>query len=191
VQTLFPVFLKLVNRPVLVIGGGQVATAKLAALQQAGARVTVVSPKVAPAIVGAGVRVVRRPFRAADLNGQWFVVSAATPAVNRAVARAAERRGIFVNAVDDPQHASAYLGGIVRKSGVTIAVSTDGAAPALAGLLREGLDAVLPADIDRWMDVAHHARTSWRAKRTPMERRRPMLLRALNQLYVGRGARAE
>ena len=68
--------------------------------------------------------------------------------VNRQVLAAAERRQLFVNAVDDPAHATAYLGGVVRRDGVTIAISTDGRAPALAGLLREALDAWLPADLD-------------------------------------------
>ena len=53
---------------------------------------------------------------------------------------------MFVNAVDDPPNASAYLGGVVRRAGVTFAVSTNGDAPALAGLLREALEAVLPAE---------------------------------------------
>ena len=61
------------------------------------------------------------------------------------MAAAADARQVFVNAVDDPANASAYLGGVVRRGGVTLAISTDGHAPALAGLLREGLDALLPA----------------------------------------------
>ena len=180
---LFPVFLKLANRRVLLVGGGEVAAAKLAGLRRAGARVTVVAPEIGPGIAGAGVRVVRRRFRAADLDGQWLVVSAATPAVNRQVARAAERKRLFVNAVDDPAHASAYLGGVCRRAGVTVAVSTDGQAPALAGLLREGLEAVLPEDLGRWVAIGRRARRGWKARRVPMPERRPLLLEALNRLY--------
>ena len=79
--------------------------------------------------------------------------------VNRHVAAAAEARRIFVNAVDDPPNASAYLGGVIRRSGVTIAISTSGEAPALAGVLREGIDALLPADLDRWTACARDLRT--------------------------------
>jgi uroporphyrin-III C-methyltransferase/precorrin-2 dehydrogenase/sirohydrochlorin ferrochelatase len=182
-MTLFPVFLKLANRPVLLVGGGAVASSKLAALQQAGARVTVIAPEINEAIAASGVRVRRRRFRSGDLTGQWLIVSAATPAVNRQVARAAERRRIFVNAVDDPQHASAYLGGVIRRSGVTVAVSTDGEAPALAGLLREGLDALLPSEIDEWLHTAQRVRPAWRANAVPMNQRRPLLLRELNRIY--------
>lgn len=184
---LYPVFLKLAGRPVLLVGGGTVATSKLAALKHAGARVTVIAPRTAPAIAAARVRVVRRPFRASDLDGQWLVISAATPAVNRQVARAAARRRVFVNAVDDPAQASAYLGGVLRRDGVTLAISTDGQAPALAGLIREGLEAVLPDDLSRWLSAARRERRKWKARRVPMPQRRPQLLRALNRLYAGRG----
>jgi len=180
---LFPVFLKLAGRSVLLVGGGTVATAKLAALQKAGARITVVAPRVTEEIAASGARVHRRRFRAADLDGPWLIISAATPAVNRQVARAAERRRVFVNAVDDPSNASAYLGGVLRRAGVTLAVSTDGHAPALAGLLREGLEAVLPDDLNRWMATARRARRGWKTRRVPMPSRRPELLEALNRLY--------
>jgi len=187
-SSLFPVFLKLRGRRVLVVGGGNVATSKIGALRQAGARVTVVAPRVSDVIAGAPVHIKRRAFRPADLDCHWLVVSAATPAVNRAVARAAAVRRVFVNAVDDPANASAYLGGVVRRSGVTLAISTDGKAPALAGLLREGLDAVLPADLDRWTATARVARRGWRHTGVPMAERRGRLLDALNALYTARAA---
>ena len=186
---LFPVFLKLSGRRVLVVGGGPVATAKIDALTAAGAEITVVAPVMTAAIQASDVKRLHREFTAADLDGAWLVVAAATPSVNREVARAAEARGVFVNAVDDPPNATAYLGGVVRRAGVTLAISTSGHAPALAGLLREALDAVLPADLDRWVAEARAIRPRWIAKRVPMPDRRPQLLRALNALYARRAWR--
>ena len=180
---LFPTFLKLAGRPVLVVGGGPVAASKLASLMAAGADVTVVAPAVVPEIAGAGVHIETREFRPGDLDGIWFIVAAAPSEVNREVARAAESRQVFVNAVDDPAHASAYLGGVVRKQGVTVAISTDGRAPALAGLLREGLDAILPDDLRSWLEVADRSRDDWRREQVPMASRRPRLLQAINALY--------
>ena len=180
---LFPAFLKLGGRPVLVVGAGPVAASKLEALLRAGAQVTVVAPEVHPAIRAAGVRLEVRPYEPRDLAGVWFAVAAATPEVNAAVAADAERRQIFVNAVDDPANASVYLGGVVRRGGVTVAISTSGDAPALAGLLREGIDALLPAELDRWSAQARAIRTDWKANGTPMHERRPQLLRALAALY--------
>jgi uroporphyrin-III C-methyltransferase / precorrin-2 dehydrogenase / sirohydrochlorin ferrochelatase len=182
-DTLFPVFLKLTGRPVLVVGGGAVAASKIEGLLRAGARVTVVAPEIREEIAAHNVEVERRLFRADDLEGAWYVVAAATPEVNRAVALAAEARRVFVNAVDDPPNASAYLGGVVRRGRVTIAISTEGEAPALAGLLREGIDELLPPDLDAWMEIASAERARWREARVPMNQRRPLLLEAINRRY--------
>ena len=183
---LYPVFLKLAGLPVVVVGGGSVAASKLDGLLEAGASVTVVAPQICAAIRARDVTIVERTFRPAHLTGARWVVAAATPEVNREVATAAAARGLFVNAVDDTSAATAYLGGVVRRGDVEIAVSTGGLAPAIAGLLREALDAVLPHDLDRWMDVAKQARADWKAARVPITERRPLLLRALHRLYEER-----
>jgi siroheme synthase-like protein len=175
----------------VIVGGGPVAASKLAALQAAGADIVVVAPDVCAEIESSAVAVVRKTFESSDLEGAWLVVAAAPPEVNRSVAAAAQRLRIFVNAVDDPANASVYLGGVVRRGGVTLGISTDGAAPALAGLLREALDAMLPADLEAWSVRAHEARQSWRARGVPMEARRPELLEALNELYEARRSPAD
>jgi uroporphyrin-III C-methyltransferase/precorrin-2 dehydrogenase/sirohydrochlorin ferrochelatase len=180
---MFPAFLHLRSRRVVVVGGGPVAASKLEALLAAGADVTVVAPEVRPEIEAAGVGIIRRAFEDADLDGAWWVVAAAPRAVNKQVLAAADARRVFVNAVDDPEHATAYLGGVVRRNGVTVAISTDGRAPALAGLLREAFDAFLPRDLEQWMTAADAARKAWKADAVPMEQRRPRLLEILNQLY--------
>jgi uroporphyrin-III C-methyltransferase/precorrin-2 dehydrogenase/sirohydrochlorin ferrochelatase len=186
-MSLFPLFLKLAGRKVLVVGGGAVAAAKTAVLLDAGAEVAVVAPDLAAPLTdlaAAGkIQIARRSFEAADLGGIWLAVAAATPDVNRTVAAAAESQRLFVLAVDDPTAASAFGAGTLRRGGVTIAVSTDGRAPALAGLIREGLEAVLPEDLENWTAEAERQRAAWRADGVPMAERRPLLLRALNDLY--------
>ena len=184
-MAVFPVFLKLEGRPVLVVGAGPVAAGKVRPLLDAGARVTVIAPEVVEEIsaLAPEVNIVRRPFEPADVEGVWYVVAAAPPEVNRAVSRAAEARCLFVNAVDDLESASAYAGAIVQKSGVTIAMSTDGEAPALAGLMREALEVLLPEELDLWMATAQDARRAWLAQRVPMAERRPVLLQTLNDIY--------
>jgi len=180
---LMPVFLNVARRRVVLVGGGRVAVAKLPALLSAGAVVTVVAPDVREEILRSPVDVLHRAFERTDLDGAWLVVAAATSSVNAAVARAAEERRVFVNAVDDPANASAFLGGVVRRDGVTIAISTSGDAPALSGLLREALDAVLPQELGEWVHEARRQRAVWRRSSVPMEKRRPLLLDALNRLY--------
>jgi uroporphyrin-III C-methyltransferase/precorrin-2 dehydrogenase/sirohydrochlorin ferrochelatase len=184
VTALYPAFLKLDGLPVVVVGGGTVAAAKLDALLAAGARVTVVAPHVLPSI-RERVPVIERAFCESDLRDARWVVAAATPSVNREVAAAAAARGLFVNAVDDPAVATAYLGGVVRRGDVEIAISTRGIAPALAGLLREAIEALLPDDLERWIGIAGAERVAWKRDRVPMSERRPLLLRALEGLYRG------
>jgi len=180
-RNLMPLFVDLAGREVLLVGGGPVAAAKLRQLLAAGARVRVVAPDVLPEI--RDVTVVRRGFTPADLDGVWLVVAAATPEVNRQVAEAAEVRHVFVNAVDDPANATAYLSGVVRRDDVTIAISTSGDAPALTALVREALDEVLPDDFAEWVETAREQRAAWRRCKVPMDRRKPLLLRALNARY--------
>ncbi len=200
---MLPLFLNLAGRQVVLVGGGRLATLKLSQLLASGALVRVVSPEISEEIVEAESRVaarsdrlvsregnrlhlVRRAVEATDLDGAWLVVTAAPPEVTRQVAEAAEARRLFVNAVDDPVHASAFLSGIVRRGGVTFAISTEGHAPALTALLREGLDAVLPSDLEAWMDRARRERAAWRADNVAIDERKPRLLQALNELYEAR-----
>jgi len=181
---LYPAFLKLAGLPVVVVGGGPIAASKLAGLVDAGARITVIAPAICEAIRGnAAVTRIERGFVPGDLDGARWVVAAATPEVNREVAAAADARGLFVNAVDDVASASAYLGAVIRRGPAVVAISTGGLAPALAGLIREALEALLPDDLERWIDVAIAARTDWKRAGVAMAERRPLLLRALDRVY--------
>jgi len=179
----YPVFLRFQGRLAVLVGGGRVAAGKLSGLIAAGARVRLVAPEVRPELELPDVDIRRRAFRPEDLDGAFFVVAAAPAEVNRQVLEAADARGLFVNAVDDAKAASAFLGGVVRKGGVTVAVATDGRAPALAGLLREALERVLPDEVGSWVEVGERVRAGWRATGIPMGERRPLLLRALLDLY--------
>jgi len=179
----YPVFLRLEGRRALLVGGGRVAAAKLPALIDAGARITVVAPDICAELAHPGVELRHGPFSPADLEGVFFVVAAAPLEVNRAVAAAAEARGLFVNSVDDADAASAWLGGVLRRGDVTLAISTAGRSPALAGLLREAVDRLLPEDLEAWVELGETLRHRWRADHVPMRDRRPLLLRALQELY--------
>ncbi|ABS27784.1 uroporphyrinogen-III C-methyltransferase [Anaeromyxobacter sp. Fw109-5] len=181
---LVPLFVKLAGRRVVVVGGGAMAAVRVRQLAEAEARVAVVAPEVRDDVAALAVEVHRRPFRDGDLDGAWFVVAAATQAVNRDVASAAEARRILVNAVDDPDSATAYTAGVVRRGDATVAISTGGRAPALAGLLREALDALLPRDVASWVDTAEAERDGWKRARVPLATRRPLLLEKLNALYA-------
>ena len=188
-EPLFPAFLKLAGRQVVLVGGGPVALAKFAIAARGGRAGDGGGARGAARAARAGrrrpVQVRARPFVPADLDGAWFVVAAAPPEVNRQVQAAAEARCLFVNAVDDPAAATAYSAAVIRRGPVTVAFSTGGAAPALAGLIREGLESLLPEELDRWGEAALAARAGWKAEALPMAARRPRLLRGAEPALRG------
>ena len=172
---LFPLFLRLAGKRVLVVGAGNVATKKIADLVEAGADVIVVAPADGNAIPG--VTRVERAFVESDVDGAWLVFAATNdPAVQAAVTAAAEARHLFSIAIDDPPNGSAYSASVIRRAPITVAISTSGEAPALARLLREVLEQALPDAT--WVADARALRERWRADGTPMTSRFEELVRA-------------
>jgi len=182
----YPVFLRLAGRKVLVVGAGPVAAEKAKKLVAAGAAVRTVAPDVHADYTHLGLPVERIPFSEEHLEGAFFVVAAAPPAVNRRVFEAAEARGTLVLAVDDPAHASAFGGGVITRGDVMVVVGTGGRAPALAGLLREALDDLLPPDLGAWADLAHGLRPHLKALGLSFAERREAVLAALVRRYATR-----
>lgn len=138
----YPVFLDLRGVPVLVVGGGAVAARKIEGLLEGGAEVTVVAPRLAPAVAAlaeAGrLRHVPRGYGADDLVGQRLVLTATDDrVVNTRVAADATQCGLWVNSADDPANCSFALPAVARQAPVVVAVSTGGASPALASHLRD------------------------------------------------------
>jgi siroheme synthase-like protein len=141
-EPFYPVFLDLRGRSCLVVGGGPVAAAKVRALLDAGAAVTVVSPDAAdplPDWAAAGrIRWLERRFREDDVAGRMLVIAATDDlAVNAAVYACADRVGVFANAVDDLDHCSFIAPAVARRGQLQVAVSTAGSSPALAKRIRD------------------------------------------------------
>jgi siroheme synthase-like protein len=179
----YPIFLRLEGRLVVVVGGGPVAWEKAQALREAGAVLRVVAPEIGPELARVADELRVRPFAASDLDGAWLVVSAAPPEVNRAVRAAADSRSLFVVAVDDVASCSAIGAARFQRGDLTVAISSDGRAPALVALLRRAIEALLPDDVDAWQAIATRARDDWKRAAVPVRERRPRLLAALNALY--------
>jgi len=183
-EALFPLFLRLSARPVLVVGAGTVGLRKIRELIDVEAEVFVVAPRLAPeveALVAAGiVQLARRAFADADADGMWLIVAATNdPSINAEVAAAGEARRIFVNAVDDPPNASAWFGAVLRRAPFLVAISSSGQLPALTRLYREILESALP--LDRHIAAARELRRRWRAQGTPMSLRFAELLEAFRR----------
>ncbi|MDW8344491.1 MAG: bifunctional precorrin-2 dehydrogenase/sirohydrochlorin ferrochelatase [Verrucomicrobiae bacterium] len=141
----YPLFLDLRGKPVVVVGGGAVATRKVRALVQAGARVTVISPEITGALKRRrGLRWFARAYRRGDLRGAVLVVAATNNlAVNRAVCAEGKQRGLLVNCAAPPEAGNFIVPAVARRAGVTVAVSTSGVSPARAKALRRALEAWL------------------------------------------------
>ena len=156
----YPVLLRLNGRRCLVVGGGAVAFRKVASLRQAGARVRVISPQFcAPLERIKGVARHRRRYRRSDLKGAALVISATDDsAVNRRVAREAMAAGVPVNVVDQPDLCSFIVPASFRRGRLTITVSTDGASPALSGMIRHQLAHLFGAEYSRLLDALAAAR---------------------------------
>jgi siroheme synthase-like protein len=167
-MALFPLFVELDGRPCVVLGGGAVAERKVAALLEAGAVVTVVSPVLSPALaalVAVGrIAHVARPYAEGDLADAALAFAATDDgAVNAEVAREGRARGVWVNAADDPAHCDAILPAVFHRGPITVAVSTGGASPALARAVRERLEGALPEAYGPLGEVAATARRELRA----------------------------
>jgi uroporphyrin-III C-methyltransferase / precorrin-2 dehydrogenase / sirohydrochlorin ferrochelatase len=145
-----PLFLKLSERPAVVVGGGIIALRKVEWLLKAGAAVTVVAPQLTPALaaqVRAGaVRHVAEMFREEQLAGAALVVAATGErAVNSVIAAAARRQAVPINVVDDAELSSFIFPAIVERAPLLVAISSSGHAPVLARWVREQIEALLPA----------------------------------------------
>jgi uroporphyrin-III C-methyltransferase/precorrin-2 dehydrogenase/sirohydrochlorin ferrochelatase len=153
-----PIFLDIREQPCLVVGGGEIAARKSALLTRAGARVTVLAPAL---------------FRDENLDGFVLAIAAASDdAVNRAVAAAARARRIPVNVVDRPALCSFVLPSIIERAPLVVAVSSGGASPVLARLLRARLESLIPAGYGRLAALAGEFRDRVKARFEPRERRR-------------------
>jgi uroporphyrin-III C-methyltransferase/precorrin-2 dehydrogenase/sirohydrochlorin ferrochelatase len=144
-----PLAFKLDGAPVLVIGAGEIGVRKTRQLLEAGAVVTVISALISPNLPEVR-HVERRRYRRGDLRGYALVVSATgDPKVDAAIAEEARDEGVWLNVVDDPDRSTFFFTALHRDGEVTVSVTTNGAAPALAQYVRDLIAASLPRGLAR------------------------------------------
>lgn len=168
-NTLYPVFLKVNQLPILIVGGGYVGYEKISLIlkNSPNARVilvaTEISSKIRSLLVGRvhQVTLIERPFQLYDLEQKSLVIVATNNrSLNKYIWSAAKTKGIIVNVADTPLLCDFYLGSIVTKGDLKIAISTNGKSPTFAKRLRQLLENILPEEIEGLLDNMYDFRQS-------------------------------
>ncbi|HEY0211208.1 siroheme synthase CysG [Acerihabitans sp.] len=185
-----PLFADLRQRPVLVVGGGEVAARKILLLRRAGAQVRVVAQSLSPELdlqaQSGHIHWLGETFAAGMLDGVFLVIAATNDrALNAEVYAAAEQRHILANVVDDQPMCSFIFPSIVDRSPIMVAISSGGAAPVLARILREKLESLLPAFLGPMAQMAGAFRERVKQHLPGMDARRRFWERALNGRFAG------
>ena len=159
-ETLYPVNLRVDGHRCLVVGGGQVALAKVEGLLEAGALVDVIAPDVVPELdARSGVTVHRRSYCTGDVAGYRLVIAATgCQEVNAEVYRDGESVGVWVNSVDDPEHCSVTLPSRLRRGPLMVTCSTGGHSPALSRWLRQRLEDEIGPEYETLLCLLSEAR---------------------------------
>ena len=162
---IYPVGLVLDGQPCLVVGGDEIAARKAAGLVAAGAKVTVIAPDISPAFAGLDVEVEIRCYRSGDVAPYRLVITATGDRdVDSAIYLEAKSHGIFVNSADDPDNCSMFLPAVLRRGPVTVSVSTDGSAPALASWLRDAIAELVDERTEMLAETVSSIRSELRAR---------------------------
>ncbi|HEJ7127647.1 TPA: uroporphyrinogen-III C-methyltransferase [Serratia marcescens] len=154
-----PIFADLKQRPVLVVGGGDVAARKVDLLQRAGAEIRIVAQSLSPELEQqrqqGQLLWLGTTFDPQQLDDVFLAIAATDDnALNAAVFAEADKRRVLANVVDDQPRCSFIFPSIIDRSPLVVAVSSSGQAPVLARLLREKLEALLPASLGQMAQVA-------------------------------------
>ncbi|MBK9329909.1 MAG: bifunctional precorrin-2 dehydrogenase/sirohydrochlorin ferrochelatase [Sphingobacteriales bacterium] len=156
VNTLYPIFLKTENFQIIIVGGGMVGTEKLSFIlkNSPNANITVVAKEISEEIrmMVDGRRstvLIEKAFESSDLENKRLVIAAtADKCLNEAIYLAAKQKGILINVADTPELCDFYLGSIVTKGALKIAISTNGKSPTLSKRIREFFEDILPDNIN-------------------------------------------
>ncbi len=165
----YPIFVELQDKPCVVIGGGREAQRKAEGLLGAGAKVTVVSPKLTrplqKMLADGEIDCIQREYQEGDID-PFHIVMVATDdgAVNNEVSAEGRRKRIWVNAADDIPNCDFILPSVIRRGAITLAASTGGGSPALARRLREELEAYLTEEMPALADLMKEVRGDLRSR---------------------------
>lgn len=165
---LYPIFLKLHQLRLLIVGAGEVGYEKMFFILKSSpdAQITLLAPEISPKIRDllsekpkANVSIIQKRFEAADVEGYNLVIAATdNRPLNQQIRVAAKHHNILVNVADTPDLCDFYLGSIVTKGDLKVAISTNGKSPTFSKRFRQLLEEVLPDDVNSLLQNLHHIR---------------------------------
>lgn len=191
---LYPVFLKLDQVKTLLVGAGNVGLEKLRSLllNSPNAAITIVAPHVRDEVATfvssyPNCTIIQRSFEEADLDAKTLVICATDDNnLHKKIKELAERRDILVNVADTPDLCDFYLGSIVQKGSLKIAVSTNGKSPTIAKRLKELFDDVIPAEMEELLDNLQKIRQGMKGNfQEKVQRLNEITKELANQNYEG------
>jgi precorrin-2 dehydrogenase/sirohydrochlorin ferrochelatase len=179
-ERLFPMFVKLAGRQVLVVGAGVVAEGKIRSLLDTGARIRVLALQVTPVVRewadADTILLEERAFESTDLDGAFLVVAATSSReLNESLFGEAQRRGILCNVVDVPELCDFFYPAVVRRGDLQIAISTAGQSPLLAQRIRKRLEQQFGPKYAEWVAELGKIRREVLSSDLPAERKRELL----------------
>ncbi|MDX2246393.1 MAG: bifunctional precorrin-2 dehydrogenase/sirohydrochlorin ferrochelatase [Bacteroidia bacterium] len=165
-NTLYPIFLKLNQLHVLIVGGGEVGLEKISFMLKSSpdAQITLVAPQILPEIYKVAeahekVRLLKRNYLSDDLNGKDLVIAATEkPELNVRIYADARKKHLLINVADTPDLCDFYMGSVVTKGDLKIGISTNGKSPTFAKRFRQVLEEILPDDISALLQNLHEIR---------------------------------
>ncbi len=178
--SVFPLFLKLENRPCLVVGAGPIAESKISGLIEANATIKVVAPEATPQIRNwaAEDKIAwhQRRFEPSDLQGMFLVIaSTSSKDLHEQIFGEARRGSVLCNIVDVPHLCDFYYPAVVRRGALQIAISTAGESPALAQRLRKELEVQFGPEYESWVAAIGEARAELASRNLSAEERKGIL----------------
>ena len=154
----YPIFVDLKNKPVLIIGGGNIALEKIMNLLKSGPKITVIAPWIHPRILKFNKRIqcINRPFEPSDIIPHYLLVFGATgdSQLNQTISALCRQHRILCNTVDDPKYCHFIVPSLLRRGKLTVAISTAGVSPSLAKAVKDKLKQCLGCEytvFSRWL----------------------------------------
>ncbi|EXU74952.1 MULTISPECIES: siroheme synthase CysG [Erwinia] len=184
-----PIFADLRDKPVLIVGGGDVAARKIELLRRAGARAQIVARELCAELTAlhasGAVEWLAEEYQSSQLDHVWMVIAATDNGeLNSRVYTDAGERRLLANVVDDQPKCSFIFPSIVDRSPLVVAISSSGTAPVLARLLREKLEALLPGNLGQMAEIAGQWRDKVKQRFSKMSQRRRFWETAFNGLFA-------